>query len=56
MEKSRKLPQNSYKPELPCDLAIPLLGIDLKEIKSVFQELSVLHLSMQAGCAMQANV
>jgi hypothetical protein len=29
------IPQKNIKIELPCDLAIPLLGIYLKELKSV---------------------
>ena len=47
MESSRKLPQKAKKTGPPCDLAILLLGIDPKGMKSVSQELSTLPCSSQ---------
>lgn len=49
MESSRKLPQKSKKTGPPCDLAILLLGIDPKEMKSMSQELSTLPCSLQTN-------
>lgn len=60
MESSRKLPQKSKKTGPPCDLAILLLGIDPKEMKSMSQELSTLPCSSQPkyarGCTIKMHL